>query len=109
MPLWKTGSCVEDHPGRGNGDRHPIADRLDIIRRMDASAYTARITDRITIVAAVAHHWPAIVAARNDLVDFVPALGPVLSHPQLISARADCRTLRVAMPVAEDLGFCADD
>ena len=76
---------------------------------MGPTADAAGVADRGSVVAAVAHPRPAVVAAGDDAVQLVAALRAVLVHPEFVGPGADRRALRVAVPVAPDLRPGAGD
>src|SRR4029450_6752082 len=93
LPGGKAVSRVEGHARDGDG-RHPEDDRL--LRAVTRGIFRDSWTE---IIAAVAHHRPAVVPARLDNVDLVPPARSLLGRPELPGLRVDAQ--RVPIAVAE--------
>ncbi len=61
-------------------------------------------TGSSTVVAAIGHSWPAIVAPRLDSIDLIAALRAMFRGPQLARLGMHCQALDVAVTQAPDLG-----
>jgi hypothetical protein len=58
----------------------------------------------VAVVDAAPDDRPPVVATRQDQVELVAALGPVLRDPDVPGLGMNCEALLVAVPVAPDLG-----
>ena len=85
---------AEGDPGRT--DRR----RVEQLRRDRLRAVAVRVLGRLTL--AVLRRAPAVVAARDDPVELIVALGPVLRLPQVACLRIEREPEAVAMPVGVD-------
>src|SRR5688572_959038 len=89
---------LDRKPGRRDRNRHPIAHRL--LEPVPGQAEPARPAG---IVDAVSRKRPPIVAARQNEIELVAALRPVLVGPEPSGLWIEGEALRVAVPIAPDL------